>query len=153
MSSDLAANKAAVAAHFVALNSGDYSTLASVHAASGRNHAHAPFDISEWPEEGVPFGPIEVQGTFEWLRSSVPDLVADVELLVAEDDNVIAWVKMSGTQSARLGAVAATGTHVEFHHAHRFRLADGLIVEHWAVRDDLRAMLQSGVVTPPGAPA
>ena len=29
---------------------------------------------------------------------------------------------------------------------------DGLIVEHWAVRDDLRAMLQAGIVTSPGPP-
>ena len=72
-------------------------------------------------------------------------------MLVAEGESVIAWVRMSGTQSAQIGAIAATGKHVEFHHAHRFRLSDGQIVEHWAVRDDLRAMLQTGVVTAPGA--
>lgn len=151
MGDDLGSNKAAVAAHFAALNSGDYSSLVGIHAPSGRNHAHAPFDLSEWPAAGVPFGPVEVQGTFEWLRSSLPDLRADVEALVAEDDHVVAWVKMSGTQSGHLGTAEATGKRVEFHHAHRFRLADGMIVEHWAVRDDLRAMLQSGVVRPPGA--
>ncbi len=152
MSGDLEGNKAAVAAHFAALNSGDYSSLAAIHAASGRNHAQAPFDLSEWPAQGVAFGPSEVQGTFEWLRSAVPDLQAKVEVLVAEGDNVIAWVQMSGTQSAQLGTVTATGEHVQFHHAHRFRLRDGLIVEHWAVRDDLRALLQSGVLKPPGPP-
>ncbi len=37
--------------------------------------------------------------------------------------------------------------------AHRFRLRDGRIVAHWAVRDDLRAMIQSGVIRPPLPPA
>lgn len=57
---------------------------------------------------------------------------------------------MTGTMTRPLGPASASGRHVDFHHAHRFRLNDGLIVEHWAVRDDLRAMIQAGVVMPPG---
>jgi hypothetical protein len=31
-----------------------------------------------------------------------------------------------------------------------FRVAGGKLVEHWATRDDLAAMLQLGVLRPPG---
>ena len=34
-----------------------------------------------------------------------------------------------------------------------FRVTDGTLVEHWATRDDLTAMLQLGEVRPPGRPA
>ena len=149
MSDDLAANKAAVLAHFEALGTGDFSTLETVHARTGRNHAQSPFDLSSWPEEGVPFGPAEVRGTFEWLRRAMPDLRVEVEALVAEADQVVAWVRIQGTQTGRDWSTSATGESVDVRHAHRFRLAEGAIVEHWAVRDDLRALVQSGVISPP----
>jgi hypothetical protein len=110
----LSTNKAAVLAHFSALESGDFSRLPIIHAESGRNHAQSPFDTSTWAPEGVPFGPAEVQGTFEWLRRGMPDLTVEVEALVAEDDQVIAWVRMTGTQSGQDGPAPATGARVDF---------------------------------------
>jgi len=50
----LSVNKAAVLAHFSALESGDFSVLPIVHADSGRNHAQSPFDTSNWAPEGFP---------------------------------------------------------------------------------------------------
>ena len=153
MNDVLAENKAAVLVHFAALQTGDFSALPTVHADTGRNHAQSPFDLSLWPEEGVPFGPAEVQGTFEWLRRAMPDLRVEVEALIAEADQVIAWVRVQGTQSVPDGRARAGGESVDFRHAHRFRLENGRIVEHWAVRDDLRALIQAGVVSPPGRAA
>ena len=40
----------------------------------------------------------------------------------------------------------------QFPDLHRFRVADGKLAEHWATREDLVAMLQLGVVQPPGPP-
>jgi len=51
------------------------------------------------------------------------------------------------------GPVPKTVRAVDFPHTQRFRLRDGGIVEHRAVCDDLRAMLQAGVISPPGPPA
>ena len=152
MSGDLDRNKDVIRAHFAALSSGDYAALESIHHPEGRNHAPGPFDVSAWPPEGKLFGPAEVRATFDWLRASAPDLKVEIEDLVAEGDEVIAWLRMTGTQTGSGGPMPPTGRQVDFHHAHRFRLRDGRIVEHWAVRDDLRAMLQTGVVSPPGRP-
>ena len=137
-------NKAVIEAHVRALNAGDADGFAATHAEDGVNHAPAPFDLSNWPPEGKPFGPREARETLSFIRSFGDDLRAELEVLLAEADQVVAWIRVSGT--------SRTGRRVDFHHAQRFRLRDGLIVEHWAVRDDLRAMLQSGVVSPPGPP-
>ena len=104
----------------------------------------APFDLSDWPVEGKPFGPREARETFAYLRSFSPDLRIEIEELLADGDQVVAWLRATGS--------SPSGRRGDFRHAHRFRLRDGLIVEHWAVRDDLRAMVQAGVVAPPGPP-
>ena len=63
MGEDLERNKAVVREHFHALDSGEYSSLSRLHDPAGRNHAPGPFDLSDWPEEGKPFGPEDVQAT------------------------------------------------------------------------------------------
>ena len=149
MQGDLDRNKDVVRAHFAALSSGDYAALESVHDPDGRNHAPGPWDLSEWPPEGKPFGPAQVRETFAWLRAGTPDLNVEIENLLAEGDEVIAWVRMTGTQAGSRGPLPPTGRRIDFHHAHRFRFRNGRILEHWAIRDDLRAMVQAGVVRPP----
>ena len=50
------------------------------------------------------------------------------------------------------GMVPPMGKRFIARQSHWFRVADGKLVEHWATRDDLTAMLQLGVVQPPGGP-
>jgi ketosteroid isomerase-like protein len=152
MTNDLDRNKGLVRAHFEALDTGNYDALDRLHDPAGRNHAPGPFDLSEWPAEGRPFGPAEVRATFEWLRGGAADLHVEVEDLIAEGDQVDAWVRMTGTQAGAGGPVPAAGRATDSRHVHRFRIREGRIVEHWAVRDDLRAMLQAGVIQPPDRP-
>ena len=147
---DLERNKALIRTYWDAVNAEDYVTLASIHDSSARNHAPAAFDLTEWPAEGRPFGPVEVGETYRWNRSGQPDLHVEVEELIAEVDQVVAWVRATSTLTGTGGPIPPTGRRVDFHQAHRFRIRDGRIVEHWAVRDDLRAVVQAGVVTAPG---
>ena len=153
MTDALTRNKDVVRTHFWALSSGDGATFEATHDPAGINHAPAPFDLSLWPDEGRPFGPAEARETFQWLRTAFPDIHAEVEDLVAEGDQVIAWVRFTGTQTGPLGPAPPSRKRADFYHAHRFRLRDGRIIEHWAIRDDLRAMLQTGVVQPPKRPS
>ncbi|HEY2877747.1 MAG TPA: ester cyclase [Nocardioides sp.] len=115
-----------------------------------RNHAPAPFDTSQWPIEGRLFGPDEIAVTVTWLRANLPDLHVTIEHLLADGDQAVAWIRSTGTPTGR-GPLPPTGRTVDFAQAHRFRLRDGKVVEHWAVRDDLRSMLQAGALTPPGS--
>jgi len=142
-------NKVCVHEWFEVFNTGDYGLLPSIHAEECRNHAPGPFDLSPWPSEGQPFGVDEFRGTVEWVRRSQPDLRVEIENVVAEGDEVVAWIRAKGTATGAGGPIPPTGASIDFVQAHRFRFANGKIVEHWAVRDDLRSMIQAGVVAPP----
>jgi hypothetical protein len=48
--------------------------------------------------------------------------------------------------------VPPTGKRFVARQSHWFRVEDGKLAEHWATREDLPAMLQLGVVQPPGPP-
>jgi predicted ester cyclase len=148
----LEANKQLVRIHFQALNDQDYQLLDKIHDPHGRNHAQGAFDLSEWPQEGVPFGPREVQETFEWLRSGFSNLRVDILDLLAEGAKVMARVEMTGDHDGEFVGLEPTGRVWQYQHVHIFRIEDGLIVEHWAVREDLKAMIQLGVIARPGPP-
>jgi predicted ester cyclase len=135
---------------FDTFNTGDFSQLAEIHATDCRNHAHPPFDVSEWPAEGKPFGPEAFRSTVEWVRASQPDLEVTLEATFVDGDEVVAWIRSRGTATGSGGPIPPTGAQIDFAQAHRFRIADGRIVEHWAVRDDLRSMIQAGVIERPG---
>jgi hypothetical protein len=45
--------------------------------------------------------------------------------------------------------VPPTGREFAAGQSHWFRIENGRLAEHWAVRDDLTAMLQLGVIKPP----
>ena len=50
------------------------------------------------------------------------------------------------------GVVPPTGKRFAARQGHWFRVEDGRLAEWWATREDLPAMLQLGVVQPPGPP-
>jgi predicted ester cyclase len=71
--------------------------------------------------------------TGRWVRASFPD--ARVEI-VAEDDKVAAYQTSSGTHEGEFRGIPPTRKRFSVDHVHRFRLADGKVVEYWNVRDD-----------------
>lgn len=152
MGDDRERNKEAVRAHFAAMSTGDYSQLERFYDPTARNQAAAPFEETV-PPGGRPMGPADIRATMEWLRAGMPDLNVEIEELIAEGDQVVAWVRVTGTPTGGTGPMPQTGQRTDVEHAHRFRLRDGRIVAHWAIRDDLRAMVQSGVVRRPTTPA
>jgi predicted ester cyclase len=71
--------------------------------------------------------------------------------IVAEGDTVVVRILSEGTNLGPLnGVVPPTGKPFAARQSHWFRVADGKLAEHWATREDLVAMLQLGVVQPPG---
>lgn len=86
--------------------------------------------------------PDRQQGIENWsgVLASVPKLGPQhsaVEDLIAEDEKVVLRLHRSGTHEP-------TGRNFSIENVHIFRFADGKIVEHWAVRDDLGLMRQIG---------
>jgi steroid delta-isomerase-like uncharacterized protein len=86
------------------------------------------------------------------FRAAFPDLRFDVEIVIAEGDNVAARWTASGTHTGAWGAVQPTGRFVTFSGVNIFRFEDGRVAEIWNHRDDLGLQEQLGVSVFAGAP-
>ena len=72
---------------------------------------------------------------FELMRRAFPDLRADIEDLVADQDKVAVRVRFRGTHAGEFLGFPATGRTVEYVSHEFYRIADGLIAEEWICSD------------------
>ena len=95
------------------------------------------------------------------IRTTFPDWKGEVLEMVAEGDVVVVRVRVSGTHKGvgkrpinggMLVGVPPTGKRFEVQHIRWYRIRDGKIVEHYAVRDDIGMMRQLGLIPPLPAP-
>lgn len=144
-------NKQLVRRHFEELFNRQHLAVADeLVAQEYLEHAIAPFGQAE---PGRVDGPTHLRQTAQWLLAQFPDLHMTIEAIVAEGDLVAARVLSEGTNLGALnGMLPPTGKRFAARQSHWFRVADGKLAEHWATREDLPAMLQLGVVQPPGRP-
>lgn len=122
--------------------------------------AAAAFYVSDAKNHGRSVGRTGMQKVFEGLFSAFPDFTYRIEETTAAGDRVVCKVWMTGTHrgkptlpevfSGMLKGIEPTGKRVEVLHFHSFRLRDGQIAEHAAVRDDLGMLIQLGLVRRPG---
>jgi len=113
-------------------------------------HAIAPFGDHE---PGTVRGPDHMRNVVTWLVEQYPDLTMNIESLIAEGDIVVARVRSEGTNLGKLnGVVPPTGKRFSGCQGHWYRIEDGQLAEHWAIREDLETMLQLGILTTPGQP-
>ncbi len=103
-------------------------------------------------------GRAAMRATYDWLHDAYADLAWEVLDVVAEGDLVVAHVVMRGRHTGPFvvydaqghveRAFAPTGRTFATTQTHWFRVADGLMVEHWANRDDLGQAVELGWVPP-----
>ncbi len=104
-------------------------------------------------------GRVGMQAVFETLYRVFPDFNYRILESTAEGYRVVCKVEMTGTHrgqpllreafSGMLYGVAPTGKSVKVLQFHGFRIRDGQIAEHVAVRDDMGMVLQLGLVKQP----
>lgn len=111
------------------------------------------------------FGPAAFHATGEWLRAAFSDLTWTTETDVVEESPVagngtlvVTYGTMSGRHTGDFvvwtpegtveRAFAPTGKAFTVRQAHFQRLVNGLVIEHWAVRDDQGMAMQLGWVPP-----
>jgi predicted ester cyclase len=145
------ATKELVRRHFEEIwNRKDLAAADEHMAQDYREHAIAPFGQVE---PGSDNGPAAMRETAQWLLAQFPDLQMTIEAMVAEGDTVAVRILSEGTNLGPLnGVVPPTGKRFAARQSHWFRVENGKLAEHWATREDLVAMLQLGVVQPPGRP-
>lgn len=144
------ANKDLVRRWVDVFNGRDFGACSALAVDAYVEHAIAPFG-REAP--GQVDGPTHLRETAEWLIAQFPDVRMTIDQLVADGDIVAARVTSTGTNLGPLnGMMPPTGRTFTSQQSHWFRVADGKLAEHWANRDDLEAMLQLGIIVPPGRP-
>ena len=122
--------------------------LDDIVAVDYHEHALAPF---EDVEPGLVDGPAHMRHVVEWLLAQFPDLTMDILETTSDSASVAVRVRSEGTNRGPLnGFLPPTGRRFSAEQAHWYRVVDGRLAEHWAVRDDLRTMVQLGVVARPG---
>jgi predicted ester cyclase len=131
------------------LNEGDVAGSAATFAAESRNH-------------GMQVTRAQVEVTLQSLRTALPDLHIETVETVSDGEVVVSRVVLTGThlgtpelpfvQGGVFAMLEPAGGKVEMAQMHWYRVRDGEIVEHWAVRDDLTMARQLGVVADPFAP-
>lgn len=128
-------------------NQRDFAACEDLMAEDYVEHASAPFGTTE---PGRVHGPTAMRETMKWLLDQFPDLHLQIEEVVSDQDIIVARVRTTGSNLGPLnGFLPPSGKTFNSCQSHWFRVADGKLSEHWATRDDLTAMLQLGVVTPP----
>ena len=103
-------------------------------------------------------GPDCFYSTALWLRAAFAGLHYDIHHAVAAGDLVVVNSTMNGRHVAPWAVYTADGTvdavfpptgkTFAMTQSHWFRMKDGVIIEHWADRDDLGTAKQLGWIPP-----
>src|SRR5271163_4757699 len=89
-------------------------------------------------------GPAGFLATSQWLREAFADLRFELQEIVAEEGVVMAAATMTGQHTGTFNGIPPTGKVIRHKQVHVFRISDGRITHHRAVRDDLGLLLQLG---------
>lgn len=80
------------------------------------------------------------------FMAAFPDLKFEIDDLVADGDRVASRMTARATHTGEYMGVPATGKTVSCSVFGIARIADGKLVEHWGVTDELHLMQQIGLV-------
>jgi predicted ester cyclase len=100
-------------------------------------------------DPGLPFevrGPKGVAQLHDALLPAFPDMELPLLDFVAEGDKVLVRLKVKGTHTGAFGEMAATGRKIDIDVLDLFQFKDGVLVEHWALLDNLGMLKQLGAL-------
>jgi predicted SnoaL-like aldol condensation-catalyzing enzyme len=119
------------------MNEGRFDALEDYLSADFVNHVTG--------QSGIP----AYRSVVEWARRLQGEGGTNViDELIAEDDRVSVFITVKGRLSSEVQLFGitfpASGATFANKHVHTFRIRDGKLAEHWAIRDDLTMLLQLG---------
>jgi predicted ester cyclase len=123
------------------LNEGKFGLIDEIYAADFVQHT---------PQPGVPPTREGFKQTAIALKTAFPDLHYVIEDVIESGDRIVHRLTGSGTMKGDFAGMPATGKHATWTEIHIGRVANGLLVEHWGLVDQLGMFVQLGVVPAPG---
>ena len=109
-------------------------------------HIHVDFVRND---PGLPFevkGPAGVARLHDVLMPAFPDMKLPLLDFVAEGEKVLVRLRVQGTHTGAFGDMAATGLPIDIGVLDLFQIRDGVLIEHWALLDNLGMLKQLGAV-------
>jgi len=128
-------NKDIVRRYQEAYNTGNFDALDEVVAAD----VLTPNMIANMPR-GLAGAKLVHQKTL----TGMPDYHTAIEDIIAEDDKVVARVRITGTHTGDFYGIPPTGKHIDLSGIYIVRIADGKIVEHWGEENGAEVLRQLG---------
>ena len=101
-----------------------------------------------------PYSPELAPGARRWItpfRASFPDVHMEIVDLIAEGDKVVGRFTLMGTHKGPFAGRPGTGHLASWSSIRIYRLADGKVVETWAMQDRLGLLQQIGAIAAPEA--
>ena len=89
-------------------------------------------------------GPAGVRKLGEMMHGGLSDVDFDIGDVISEGDKVLVRLKMHGRHTGLFMGVKSTGRWINIDVMDFFRVADGRLVEHWALMDNLSLLQQIG---------
>ncbi|HEY3606719.1 MAG TPA: ester cyclase [Pseudonocardiaceae bacterium] len=101
---------------------------------------------------GTVAGRDNVAGLMTTVVTSLPDLHAAPQDIVAKGDEVVVRLVVTGTQTGPLLGIPASGRAVRWDATDLYRLANGKIAEEWAAEDFTAFLADTGTYKAPWIP-
>ena len=101
-------------------------------------------------DPGLPFkvqGPEGVAQLHDALLPAFPDMQLPLLDFVAEGDKVLVRLKVQATHTGAFGELAPTHRKIDIDVLDLFQIQNGVLVEHWALLDNLSMQKQLGIIS------
>jgi len=106
----------------------------------------SPEFVNHSAPPGVPTNCEGVKQLTAMFRQAFPDSYFTIEDMMAEEDKVATRKTFHGTHKGEFMGIPPTGQQVSMGLIDIVRIAEGRVVEHWAMGDNLGMMQQLGIV-------
>ena len=111
---------------------------------------YAPEYVDRTPQPDVTPNRDGFKRSVTALRTAFPDIRYTVEDAIESGDKWVGRLRVTGTMKGSFAGMPATGKQATWNEIHILRVADGLVYEHWGVRQELSMLVQLGAMPAPG---
>jgi predicted ester cyclase len=122
------------------INTGNFGLLDELLATDYVDHT---------PQLGVAPTREGLKQSLRALKTAFPDVRYTIESSIACGDEVVHYLKATGTMTGEFMGIAPTGKSATWTEIHIGRGVNGRLTEHWAIVDQLGMLVQLGVVPAP----
>lgn len=110
---------------------------------------YAPGYIRHHPTPSVNVSLDDLKNTVTANRAGFPDYNLTFDEMIIEEDRIIVWATVTGTNTAPIGERPATGKKIHLSGIYVYRLSDGKIAEEWTYFNLLSYYQQLGFTLSP----